>query len=104
MARRAKTRHLAVWMNGERVGHWNISAQGQHEFRYEQAWVDAEDARPISLSMPLQPPEAPYRGALVESFFENLLPDSADIRRRVQTRFGAASTSAFDLLAEIGRD
>lgn len=104
MARRAKSKRLAVWMNGERVGNWNITAQGQHEFRYEQAWVDAEDARPISLSMPLQPPEAPYRGALVESFFENLLPDSTDIRRRVQTRFGAASTSAFDLLLEIGRD
>lgn len=104
MARRTKSKHLDVWMNGERVGHWNITAQGQHEFHYEQAWVDAEDARPISLSMPLQPPEAPYRGSLVESFFENLLPDSADIRRRVQTRFGAASTSAFDLLVEIGRD
>lgn len=104
MARRAKSKRLAVWMNGERVGSWNITAQGQHEFRYEQAWVDAEDARPISLSMPLQPPEAPYRGALVESFFENLLPDSADIRRRIQTRFGTASTSAFDLLVEIGRD
>ena len=104
MARRAKSKRLAVWMNGERVGSWNIAAQGQHEFRYEQAWVDAEDARPISLSMPLQPPEAPYRGALVESFFENLLPDSTDIRRRIQTRFGTASTSAFDLLVEIGRD
>lgn len=104
MARRAKSKRLAVWMNGERVGNWNISAQGQQEFHYEQAWVDAEDTRPISLSMPLRPPEAPYRGSLVESFFENLLPDSADIRRRVQTRFGAASTSAFDLLVEIGRD
>lgn len=104
MARRSKLKQLAVWMNGEKVGDWNIDAQGQHEFRYEQGWVDAEDARPISLSMPVRPPEAPYRGPLVESFFDNLLPDSTEIRRRVQTRFGAASTSAFDLLVEIGRD
>ncbi len=104
MPRRAKSKYLGVWMNGERVGIWNIDAQGRHEFRYDPAWVDAEDARPMSLSMPLQPPEAPYRGPVVESFFENLLPDSADIRRRVQARFGAASTSAFDLLVEIGRD
>lgn len=104
MPRRAKSKNLGVWMNGERVGTWAIDAQGRHEFRYDPTWVDAEDARPISLSMPLQPPEAPYRGPIVESFFENLLPDSADIRRRVQTRFGAASTSAFDLLVEIGRD
>jgi serine/threonine-protein kinase HipA len=54
--------------------------------------------------MPLQPPDVPYRGSLVEGFFDNLLPDSTDIRRRVQAQFGAASTSAFDLLAEIGRD
>jgi serine/threonine-protein kinase HipA len=54
--------------------------------------------------MPLQPPDVPYRGSLVEAFFDNLLPDSTDIRRRVQAQFGAASTSAFDLLAEIGRD
>ena len=104
MPRRSKSRRLAVWMNGEKVGNWSIDARGQHEFRYENEWVDAADARPISLSMPLQPPDAPYRGSLVESFFDNLLPDSADIRRRVQSQFGAASTSAFDLLVEIGRD
>ncbi len=104
MPRRSNSRHLVAWMNGEKVGNWSIDAQGRHEFRYEQAWVDAADARPISLSMPVQPPQAPYRGPIVESFFENLLPDSAEIRRRVQTKFGAASTSAFDLLIEIGRD
>lgn len=91
-------------MNGERVGDWTIDARGQHQFRYEQAWIEQEGARPISLSMPLQPPDAPYRGELVETFFDNLLPDSVEIRRRVQARFGAASTSAFDLLFEIGRD
>jgi serine/threonine-protein kinase HipA len=91
-------------MNGEHAGNWTINAQGQHEFRYKQAWIEADGTRPLSLSMPLQPPDAPYRGDLVESFFDNLLPDSIDIRRRVQARFGAASTSAFDLLFEVGRD
>lgn len=57
MARGAASERLDVWMNGERVGNWKITAQGQHEFRYEQAWVDAEDACPISLSMPLQAAE-----------------------------------------------
>ena len=102
--RRTKSKHLAAWMNGEKVGDWSIDARGQHEFRYEQGWVDAAEARPISLSMPMRLPTAPYRGSIVESFFENLLPDSADIRRRAQIKFGAESTSAFDLLVEIGRD
>jgi len=91
-------------MNGTQVGIWHLNAQGQHTFCYEQTWVDAEDARPISLSMPVRSAKAPYRGPLVESYFDNLLPDSAEIRRRIQTRFNAASTSAFDLLVEIGRE
>lgn len=104
MARRSNLKHLAVWMNGEKIGDWSIDSQGRHVFRYEQEWIESPEVRPISLSMPVQPAEVPYRGPLVESFFENLLPDSAEIRRRVQTRFGAASISAFDLLVEIGRD
>jgi serine/threonine-protein kinase HipA len=43
-------------------------------------------------------------GNAVESRFDNLLPDSDAIRRRAQARFQAASTSAFELLAAIGRD
>lgn len=104
MPRRSKSRNLAVWMNGDKVGMWSINAQGRHEFRYEQAWINTRGARPISISMPLQPPNSPYRGPLVESYFENLLPDSIDIRRRIQSRFGTASTSTFDLLFEIGRE
>jgi len=104
MPRPTKTRSLAVWMNGERVGEWRIDRRGMHEFRYEETWLSSADARPISLSMPLQPPDAPYRNDLVEGFFDNLLPDAIEIRRRIQARFGAATTSAFDLLAEIGRD
>jgi len=104
MARRSKKRHLAVWMNGKLVGQWSIDAPGQHKFHYVQEWLDGPEARPLSLSMPLQPANAPYRGDLVEAFFDNLLPDSIDIRRRVQSQFGAESTAAFDLLTEIGRD
>lgn len=104
MGRPSKTRELNVWMNGELVGHWLISSQGRHEFRYDATWLEASSSRPLSLSMPLQPPDIPYRDERVEAFFDNLLPDSPDIRRRIQTRFGTASTSAFDLLTEIGRD
>jgi len=104
MPRRAQSKTLAVWMNGDKVGIWHLDAQGQHTFCYEQAWVDAEDTRPILLSMPVRSAKAPYRGSLVESYFDNLLPDSAEIGRRIQTRFRAASSSAFDLLIEIGRE
>ena len=104
MPRPAKAKRLEIWMNGVHAGHWNIDARGQHKFSYEEKWLAHESARPVSLSMPLRPAGAPYVGQPVEAFFDTLLPDSIDIRRRVQTRFRTASTSPFDLLAEIGRD
>lgn len=104
MGRPSQTRCLNVWMNGERVGQWTLTAQGRHEFRYAETWLDSVAVRPLSLSLPLQPADLAYRDARVEAFFDHLLPDSLDIRKRVQSRFGAASTAAFDLLAEIGRD
>ena len=104
MGRPSKTRQLNIWMNGELVGHWQFAAHGRHEFRYAQSWLNTPASRPLSLSMPLQPSETLYRDERVEAFFDNLLPDSPEIRRRIQSRFGTTSSSAFDLLTEIGQD
>lgn len=104
MARRGKEKRLAVWMNGELVGWWSVNRQAVHEFRYSESWLASPYMRPISLSMPLQPPSEVYKGDVVEFFFENLLPNNIDIRRRIQYRFGTSSTQAFELLEEIGRD
>jgi len=93
-----------VWMNGERVGVWSILPSNIHEFRYDGSWLEFPEVRPISLSMPIVTAEYAYKGQVVEAFFENLLPDSVDIRRRLQRRFSVETDSAFDLLAEIGRD
>ncbi len=104
MGRARKGGSLALWMNGLRVGTWAVSSQGQHELRYDPRWVRSPRGRPVSLSMPLRQPEDPYRGAVVRDYFENLLPDNRLIRERIRTRFGARSTQAFELLAQVGRD
>lgn len=104
MARPRKTRQLAVWMNAERIGSWTLGSNNSHAFAYGESWLVSPASRPLSLSMPLRPGDIPYRDEVVEAFFDNLLPDSREIRRRIQARFHAASTHAFDLLAEIGRD
>ena len=44
------------------------------------------------------------RGTVVDNYFDNLLPDSPAIRRRIRERFGTRSTDAFNLLEAIGRD
>ena len=104
MTRVRATRQLVVWMNGERVGDWTLGAGNAHSFSYAADWLASPSRRPISLSMPLRSEDAAYKGAVVENFFDNLLPDSAEIRRRIRTRFKTASDRAFDLLTEIGRD
>lgn len=104
MGRPSRARDLAVWANGLRVGTWRLPARGAMEFVYEESWLGADEARPLSLSLPLTFEARPQRGATVEAYFDNLLPDSDPIRRRIQARFHTDTRSAFDLLAAIGRD
>ncbi|MGH2348271.1 MAG: type II toxin-antitoxin system HipA family toxin [bacterium] len=102
MGRPSATRVLSVWMNGERVGAWSTRPSGPDQFLYAPEWLASEDARPISLSMPLRP--TAYKGDVVSAYFDNLLPESRAIRERLRRRFAIASASPFALLAEIGRD
>lgn len=95
---------LHVWMNGQHVGLWTTSRGGVPLFRYDPAWTQAPLARALSLSLPMTAGAGEHRGDVVAHYFENLLPDSADIRKRLGARFKTRSTSAFDLLAAIGRD
>ncbi len=95
---------LHVWMNGELVGVWATSRSGIPTFRYEPQWISSASARALSLSLPITAGQSEHRGHVVANYFDNLLPDSADIRRRVGARFRTPSTAPFDLLAAIGRD
>ena len=103
MGRPRKAVALGLWMNGERVGTWRVSSSGEHELHYDPAWIDSPIGRPVSLSMPLRPAQAPYKGEVVRNYFENLLPDNRQIRERIARRF-KVSADAFELLREIGRD
>ena len=104
MGRPTRARSLAVWMNGERVGTWSLPTRGPQQFTYAESWLQSSQFRPLSLSLPAGLGTSALSGNAVESWFDNLLPDNDAIRRRAQARFQAASTSAFDLLAAIGRD
>lgn len=103
MGRRAHTQRLAIWLNGIRVGHWT-AGPGRTTFAYLEEWINDEQGRPLSLSMPFTPTNAPYQGALVANYFDNMLPDSEPIRRRLAQRFHTGGTDPFHLLAAVGRD
>lgn len=101
--RPSSRRSLAVWMNGEYVGEWTFSPRGGHRFRYAERWLSNPLRRPLSLSLPLEQGTAPLTGARVEAFFDNLLPDSQNIRKRISHKFGTGMRT-MDLLEKIGRD
>lgn len=102
MGRKSHQRVLALWMNGSRVADWTISPHGYDQLRYDEEWLQSERRRPLSLSLPLQ--TAVIRTAAVGAYFDNLLPDSDPIRKRLQARFGTTTRGAFDLLEAIGQD
>ena len=99
----APTEKLEVWMNGLHAATWSVSA-GVHRLHYDPDWVTNSTGRALSLSLPFLPGNLPHRGEVIENYFDNLLPDSADIRKRLQTKFGCRTSGTFDLLAAIGRD
>lgn len=104
MGRRSRSRALNVWANGLLVGQWRMPVRGPMEFQYAPEWVTSPEARPLSLSLPLSLDYLPIKGDVVEYYFDNLLPDSDSIRKRLQERFHTARGDAFDLLEAIGRD
>jgi serine/threonine-protein kinase HipA len=101
MARRLNELH--IWLNKEFVGTWRKKS-GREELQYSDEWLASELGRPLSLSLPFVPGNQPHQGESVQYYFDNLLPDSRDIRERLATKFAAHSASPFDLLVELGRD
>ncbi|QQK00487.1 type II toxin-antitoxin system HipA family toxin [Burkholderia ambifaria] len=103
MARRPRHDRLDLWMNGIPVGYWEVR-RGVERLVYLPAWIDDPQGRPLSLSLPFTPGNQPHQGAIVADYFDNLLPDSQPIRRRIAQRYRLGSTAPFELLASIGRD
>ncbi len=101
---RSRSRSLGLWMNGAFVGTWSLVPRSLDTLQYHLGWTRSEQGRPLSLSLPFMPGNAPHRGDKVRAYFENLLPDSKDIRERMARRYKTGTIDAFDLLAEAGRD
>jgi serine/threonine-protein kinase HipA len=71
---------LKVWMNGRYVGTWTHT-RGTSIFQYDPVWAAAPDRRRLSLSLDFQPGNAPHKGAVVENYFDNLLPDHREFTK-----------------------
>lgn len=102
MARTRRHQPLRVYQNSRLIGHLLKEPGGAVAFRYDRDWLSRENAFAVSLSLPLR--EDAWRGEAVATVFENLLPDSVALRRRVADKVGAAGYDYYSLLAAIGRD
>ena len=102
MPRRPVHDPLRVFINGQLVGFFLKDPGGTVAFGYDESWLARDNAIPVSLSLPLR--EDPFKGPVVAAFFENLLPDSESLRRRVSEKVGAEGMDAYSLLSRIGRD
>ena len=87
---------LAAWMNGQLIGTWVVD-RGVHRFTYHEGWLQSPQRRALSLSLPITPARE-VRGAAVENYFDNLLPDNKTIRERLARRHKTSSIDAFALL------
>jgi serine/threonine-protein kinase HipA len=100
---RARSRiPLNVFINSRLVGQLRKETSGAIDFQYEDSWLHWEHVFPVSLSLPLR--EDRYVGDAVAAVFDNLLPDSVEIRRRLAERVGSEGDDAYSLLSAIGRD
>jgi len=102
MARATARRTLVVWLNGAPVARWEIGRV--HTLQYFPEWLESAERRPLSLSLPFRPDNGAYQGDIVEHYFDNLLPDSERIRRRIATHFHTEGIAPHQLLAAVGRD
>ncbi len=93
---------LFIYMNGHEVGEYIWRRGGVHELVYNDSWLELRGALPLSLSLPLT--DKRHKGDVVYNYFDNLLPDSMDLRNRIQARFGTKTNQPFDLLSCIGKD
>lgn len=102
MAKKSARIPLNVYLNARLVGRLQRETSGAIEFQYDQSWLDWENTFAVSLSLPLR--EDRYVGDEVIAVFDNLLPDTDAIRRRIAALSGASGIDPYSLLAAIGRD
>ena len=93
---------LRVLLEGRVVGQLVRGRGRKLSFEYDEAWRLAEDAFPLSLSMPLAAARHEHRP--VSAYLWGLLPENPLVLDRWAKQFQVPVTDAFALLAEVGED
>jgi serine/threonine-protein kinase HipA len=93
---------LVVLLGAKEIGHVRRDPRGRLRFVYDDAWRNAPDAYPLSLSMPLGAKE--YGSAAIETFLRGLLPENEFVLARWAAQFHVSARNVFALLSHVGED
>lgn len=93
---------LHVYLDNEHIGDFHQLDTGRHAFEYSDEWLAADNGLPLSLSMPLD--GKCHEGPVVTAFFNGLLPDNDEVRKRWGRRFNVSPNNPFTLLTHMGQD
>lgn len=92
---------LNVYSRESPCGQLTEDRLGQLKFRYLESWLENAQI-PVSLTLPLA--ETVYEHNQVAPFVANLLPESGDLRNRLERLLHVDASHDFGLLAAIGRE
>jgi len=96
------TTELMAILDGTEMGRVVRDKRARLSFTYKEEWRNAENAYPLSISMPLALTQ--HGHARIDPFLWGLLPDNQMVLDQWARRFHVSARSAFSLISVVGED
>jgi serine/threonine-protein kinase HipA len=93
---------LIAILDGRETGRVARDKRGRLSFTYNEEWRAADNAYPLSISMPLA--LAQHGHAKIDPFLWGLLPDNQMILDHWARKFHVSARNAFSLIGAVGED
>ena len=95
-------KELIAILDGQETGRVVRDAHGRLSFTYNEDWRTADNAYPLSISMPLA--LAQHGNDKIDPFLWGLLPDNEMVLGQWARKFHVSARNAFSLLGAVGED
>ena len=96
------SKEIVAILDGRETGRVVQDNRGRLSFTYNEQWRAADDAYPLSLSMPLALAE--HGNAKIDPYLWGLLPDNEIVLDRWASKYHVSARNAFALIASVGED
>jgi serine/threonine-protein kinase HipA len=96
------SREIVAILDGRETGRVVQDNRGRLSFTYNEQWRAADDAYPLSLSMPFALAE--HGNAKIDPYLWGLLPDNEIVLDRWASKYHVSARNAFALIASVGED